>query len=125
MLEDTPMRGMRALGPRPPGDQGYAGQIRRRCEAMQTVLRLCGRFRSSGATGKMKKYIFQAFVSGAGLSGQWHSCWGNATWEPSSVRRQCQAGGRTRWTQEGGATGRSGQRRRMRQGGGQEMEDTA
>eukprot|EP00959_Pyramimonas_sp_CCMP1952_P042706 892917-Pyramimonas_sp.AAC.1 len=37
-INSTPMREMRVLGPYPPGDQGYAGEMRR-CEAMQLAYR--------------------------------------------------------------------------------------
>ncbi|CAK0828529.1 unnamed protein product [Prorocentrum cordatum] len=64
----TPVKDMRALGPRRPRDQGCAGEIKRRCEAMQWACRQYGRFWSSRISDAITKEMFKAFVPGAGLS---------------------------------------------------------
>eukprot|EP00959_Pyramimonas_sp_CCMP1952_P157098 3285222-Pyramimonas_sp.AAC.1 len=58
---------MRTLGPHPPGDQGYAGEIRRICEAMQIAHGHCGCFWSYDTNDKIKKEMLRACVSGGRL----------------------------------------------------------
>eukprot|EP00959_Pyramimonas_sp_CCMP1952_P333405 6981296-Pyramimonas_sp.AAC.1 len=99
---------MRALGPCPPGDQGYAGAIRRRRGAMQIAGRQCGCFLSSNTADKVTTEMFQAFVSGADPHWIGGACAGGAPLE--STRRyygalfEKNAGGRPGCIEADGAT---------------------